>query len=91
MEQADHIMSGEIRVEQIRYGSSRLEQTEQREIIRLDQSGVKANGEKSGRTERSESITEREKRRTKREKKSVVIISERRVRKLVRIRAEQTV
>ena len=60
-------------------------------MIRLDQSGVKTSGEKHGRSEQSENITEREKSRAKRENKSVVRISERRVRKLVWSIAEQSV
>ena len=40
-------MSGAIRVEHIRYGASRSEQTEMREMIRLEQNGVKASGEKT--------------------------------------------
>ena len=59
-------------------------------MIRLEQIGVKTSGEKLGRSEQSEKITERDKRCAKREKKSVVIISERRVRKVVWIRAEQS-
>ena len=47
MEQADQSMSGEIRVEQIRYGASISEQSELRVMIRLDQSGVKASGGKT--------------------------------------------
>ena len=43
-------------------------------MIIVEQSGVEASGEKCGRSERSENITEREKRRAKREK-SVVRIS----------------
>ena len=50
----------------------------------MEQSGVKASGEKRGRSERSENITEREKNNAKREKKIVVRRSERRVRKVVR-------
>ena len=38
-------MSGSIRVEQIRYVTSRSEQAELRRMIRLEQSGVKASGE----------------------------------------------
>ena len=91
LEQADQSMSGTIRFEQIRDGEIRPDQTELRGIIRLDQSGVKASGEKRGRSEQSENITEREKRRAKREKKSVVIISQQRVRKVVWSRAEQAV
>ena len=60
-------------------------------MIRLEQSGVKSSGEKRGRSERSENITQREKRSVKREKKSVVIISEHRARKVVCKRAEQAV
>ena len=40
-------MSGEIIVEQIRYIASRFEHTELRGIIVLEQSGVKASGEKT--------------------------------------------
>ena len=46
---------------------------------------------KRGRLDWSKNIGEREKSRAKREKKSVVIISERRVRKLVWRRAEKSV
>ena len=64
-------MSGAIIVEHIRDRASRSEQTELRGVIRLEQtdlrgmvifeqSGVKASGEKRGRSERSENITERE-------------------------------
>ena len=84
-------MSGAIIVEHIRDKSSRSEQTELRRIIRLEQSEVKTSGEKRGRLERSENTTQREKSRTKRENKSVVRISEWRVRKVVRSRAEQAV
>ena len=52
-------MSRAIRVEQIRYGERRLEQTELRRMIRLEQSRVKASDEKRGRSEWSENITER--------------------------------
>ena len=84
-------LRGEIIVDHIRYGSSRSEQTKLRRIIRLEKRGVKANGEKRDRLERSENITEKENSRSKRETKIVVIRSERRVRKLVWIIAEQTV
>ena len=57
----------------------------------MEQSGVKANGEKCCRLEQSKNITEREKSSAKREKKSVVRISELIVRKLVWIRAEKEV
>ena len=40
-------MSGLIRVEHMRDGEIRLEQTELRGMIRLEQSGVKASGEKT--------------------------------------------
>ena len=60
-------------------------------MIRLEQSGVKASGGKRGRSEQSENITDIEKSRAKREKKSVVRISEQRVKKLVWSRAEQSV
>ena len=59
-------MSGEIRVEQIRYGEIRSEQTELRGMIRLEQNGVKASGEKRGRSEQRKNIIEREKSRAKR-------------------------
>ena len=84
-------MSAAIRVEQIRDGKSRLEQTEMRGMIRLDQSGVKESGEKRGRSDQSENIAEREKSRSKKEKKSVVKRSEPIVRKVVWSRAEQAV
>ena len=67
-----------------------MEQTELRVIIRLEQSGLKSSGEKLGRSERSENITQREKRRAKREEKIIVRRSERRVRNLVQSRAEQS-
>ena len=76
-------MSGAIRVDQIRDGESKSEQTELRGMIRLEQSGVNTSGEKRGRLEQSKNITERDKSRAKREKKSVVKISEQRVKKLV--------
>ena len=60
-------------------------------MIRLEQSGVKASGEKRGRLEKSKNITEREKIHAKREKKSLVRRSERRVRKVVWRRSEQAV
>ena len=65
-------MSGTIRVEHIRDGSSRSEHTEMRGVIRLEQSAVKASGEKRGRLERSENILERENSCAKRENKSIV-------------------
>ena len=80
-------MSREIRVYQIRDGARRSEQTELRGMVRLEQSGVKASGEKCGRAEWSKNITEREKRCTKRENKSLVRRSELRVRELVWSRA----
>ena len=58
-------MSGSIRVEHIRDGASRLEQIELREITRLDLSGVKASGEKRGRSERIKNTTQKEKIRAK--------------------------
>ena len=91
MEQADQSMIRAITVEQIRDGESRSDQTDLRGMIILDQSGVKESGEKRSRSEQSENITERERSRAKRENKSVVIRSERRVIKLVWIRAEQAV
>ena len=48
-EQADQIMNGAIRVEQIRDGESRLENTELSVMLRLEQSGVKESGEKTWR------------------------------------------
>ena len=60
-------------------------------MIRLYQSGVKASGEKRGISEQIDNIVEREKIRAKRENKSVVRRSERRVRKVVWVRAEQAV
>ena len=60
-------------------------------MLRLEQSGVEASVEKRGRSERSESTTEREKSRSKRDKKIVVSRSKRRVRKVVRFREEQAV
>ena len=68
-----------------------MEQTELRGMIRLYQSGVKASGEKRGISEQIDNIVEREKIRAKRENKSVVRRSERRVRKVVWVRAEQAV
>ena len=52
-------------------------------MIRLDKSGVKASGEKSGRLDQSKNITEREKIHAKRKKKILVRRSEQRVRKVV--------
>ena len=52
-------MSGAIRDENIRYRASRLDQTELRGMIRLEQVRVKASGEKRGRSEWSENITQR--------------------------------
>ena len=67
-------MSRAIRVDNIRYGASILEQTEMRVMIRLEQSGVKASGEKMGQIgEELEHHKEREepcqKRREKRSQK----------------------
>ena len=64
-------MIGSIIVEHIRYGTGRLDQTELRGIIRLEQSGVKESGEKRGRSERSKNITERERRAVPKEKMKV--------------------
>ena len=50
-------------------------------MIILEQSGVKASGEKRGRLEQSKNITEIEKSHSKIEEKTVVMISERRMRK----------
>ena len=91
LDQAYQIMRGAIIVDHIRYGASRLEHTKLRRMIRLEKSRVKASGEKRDILERSENITQRENSRSKREKKSVVRISERRVRKVVWIIAEQEV
>ena len=60
-------------------------------MIRLEQSGVNSSGEKRGRSERSKNITHREKSRAKREKKSVVRISDQRVIEVVWGRSEQAV
>ena len=87
----DQSMSRAIIIEQIIDGERRSDQAELRGMIRLDQSGVKASGEKRGRSEQSENITEREKRRAKRENKSLVRISDWRVRKVVHNRVEQKV
>ena len=57
----------------------------------MEQSGVKASGEKRDISEQRENIREREKIHAKTENKSVVIRSERRVRKDVWIIAEQAV
>ena len=46
-DQAYQSMSRAIRVEHIRYGSIRSEKTDLRGMIRLEQSGVKASGEKT--------------------------------------------
>ena len=46
-DQAHQIMSGKIRVEHIRDGEIRSEQMELRGMIRLEQGGVKASGEKN--------------------------------------------
>ena len=80
-------MSRVIIVKHIRDKASRSDQTDLRVMIRLEQSGVKASGGKCGRSERSKNIKEREKNRAKRGKKSVVRISEQRVRKVVWSRA----
>ena len=60
-------------------------------MIILEQRIVKASGEKRCRLEQSENIAEIEKIRSKRENKSVMRISEWRVRKVVRRRANQAV
>ena len=67
-----------------------MEESDKR-MIRLEQNRVKASGEKRGRSEQSEIITEREKRRAKIEKKNVVRISDRKVRTGVWSRADQAV
>ena len=90
-DQEDQSMSGAIIVEHIRYGASRSKQTQLRGMIRLEQSGVKSSGDKCDRSERSENIRDRQKSRAKREKKTVVRISERRARKLVWSRVDQAV
>ena len=54
----------------------------------MKQSGEKASREKSGRSDRSKDITEREKSRARRENKSVVRRSEWRVIKVVWSKAE---
>ena len=76
-------MIGAIIVEQIRDGENRSEETEQRGMISLEQSGVKTSGEKLGRSVKRDNITEREKSRAKRENKILVRRSEQRVRKLL--------
>ena len=91
MEQADQIMSGEIIFEKIRDGEIISEQTDLRGMIRLEQSGLKASGEKRDRLEQSYNITDREKRRDKIKNKIIVRRLERRVRKVVWIRAEKSV
>ena len=75
LEQLDQSMSAAIRVEHIRYGSSRLDQKNLRGIIGLENSGVKVSGEKYGRSEQIKNIKKREKRRAKRKKKILVIRS----------------
>ena len=60
-------------------------------MIILEQSGVKASGEKCVRSEWNKNITEREKSRAKRENKSILRGSDLRTRKLVWIRPEQAV
>ena len=65
-------MIGAIIVEQIRDGENRSEETEQRGMISLEQSGVKTSGEKLGRSVKRDNITEREKSRAKRENKILV-------------------
>ena len=57
----------------------------------MEQIGVKTSGEKRGRLERSENITEREKSCAKIENKDVVQRSEQRVRKVVWNRSDQAV
>ena len=84
-------MSGAISVEHIRDGSRISEQKNLKGMILLEQSGVKASGENFGRSAWSKDITEREKSRYKREKKSVVIRLELIVRKVVWSRVEQAV
>ena len=74
-------MSEAIRVDHIINRTSRLKHTELRGMIRLEQIRVKTSGEKRGRSERSTNIKEREKIRAKRKNKSLVRISERRVKK----------
>ena len=57
----------------------------------MEQIGVKTSGEKRGRSERSENITEREKSCAKIENKDEVQRSEQRVRKVVWNRSDQAV
>ena len=90
-EKSDKSINRASRVEQIRYGASRLEQKELRGMIRLEQSRVKASVEKRGRLQQGNNITEIEKSRDKRENKNVVIRSEQRLKKVVRSRAKQSV
>ena len=68
-----------------------MDQTDLREIIRLEQSRVKASREKCNKLECRGDITKIEKRSDKRKKKFVVRKSERRVRKVVWSRVEQAV
>ena len=60
-------------------------------MIRLEQIGLKESGEKCSRSEQSKNITERENIRSKKEEKSLVRMSERRVRKVVQSRADRAV
>ena len=91
MEQAYQIMRGAIRVEKIRDGVSRSEQTELIGTIRLEQSGVDSSGRKLGISDRSKNIADRDKSCAKKEKKSLVKRTGQRVRKAVWSRAEQAV
>ena len=59
LDQVDQITSTAIIVEHIRDGAIRSEQIYIRGMIRLEQNGVKASGEKRGRSERIKNITER--------------------------------
>ena len=84
-------MSEAIRVENIRDGASRSEQIELREMIRLEQSGVKASGERTRQIgAEQEHNGEREDPCQKRNI-NVVRRSERRVRKVVQSRLDQSV
>ena len=88
MDKAYQSTSRAIIVEKIRDEETRSEQTELREIIRLEQSEVKASGEKRDKYDQRENITEREKSHAKRENKNVARILEKRVRKIVWSRSE---
>ena len=78
MEQAYQSMIGAIRVEHIRYGVIGSEHKELRGIIRLEQSGVKASGEKMRRikTEQEHHREREEPRQNRKENRSEKIRAE---------------